>query len=187
VVRIRGDQAYLLGQVELERVFSRTLIDQGCAYLMGVTYSYGGSYATAVNDQLMIINLADPANPVTWEYSLPAGGTLALVGAKKGKIFAASFGYTSSGYVYTTTASGYPLGSWIMIGPGSAGYVYTTTASGYPATGYTGYVACYDLTDPAHPKLDEYRDQSNYTSQIAFFGNRAYVPLGYQGVWSKNL
>ena len=48
-------------------------------------------------------------------------------------------------------------------------------------------IGCYDVTDPQHPGLDEYKSQSNWIYRVIFSGGNAYVPLGYAGLWVKNL
>ncbi|MGA1868465.1 MAG: beta-propeller domain-containing protein [bacterium] len=48
-----------------------------------------------------------------------------------------------------------------------------------------GGLACYDVADPEHPNLEESRQ--GYSSTIVFLNNKAYLPLGYYGLWVKGL
>lgn len=49
----------------------------------------------------------------------------------------------------------------------------------------SGGVACYDASNPASLKLDELKTYYGY--YIEFSDTAAYLPLGYYGVWVKNL
>ncbi len=51
----------------------------------------------------------------------------------------------------------------------------------------TGGTACYDASDPASLRLDGFRSHGGWSDRIRFTDNRAYLPLGYYGVWGKDL
>ena len=48
-----------------------------------------------------------------------------------------------------------------------------------------GGIACYNVADPEHPKLKE--SKPTYSSKIVFKANKAYIPLGYYGLWVWSL
>ncbi len=50
----------------------------------------------------------------------------------------------------------------------------------------SGGVACYDSSDPAQLKLDEFKGQGWY-DRVVFTDTEAYLPLGYYGLWVKGL
>ncbi|MGA1824566.1 MAG: beta-propeller domain-containing protein [bacterium] len=49
----------------------------------------------------------------------------------------------------------------------------------------TGGVGCYNVVDPQQPTLNEFI--SGYSWRIVFSDDRAFIPLGYSGLWVKNL
>lgn len=51
--------------------------------------------------------------------------------------------------------------------------------------GVSGGMACYNATNPANITLDEFTEHYSY-NRIAFSGDKAYIPLGYYGVWVKS-
>ncbi|OQX12442.1 MAG: hypothetical protein BWK80_43745, partial [Desulfobacteraceae bacterium IS3] len=51
----------------------------------------------------------------------------------------------------------------------------------------SGGVACYDSTDPAQLKLDEFKSQGGWYDRVVFTDTEAYLPLGYYGLWVKGL
>ena len=51
----------------------------------------------------------------------------------------------------------------------------------------SGGVACYDSTDPAQMKLDEFKSQGGWYDRVVFTDTEAYLPLGYYGLWVKGL
>jgi hypothetical protein len=53
--------------------------------------------------------------------------------------------------------------------------------------GKYGGVACYDVTYPQSPLLEEFRSQDSWINRISFTSDKAYLPLGYYGLWVKNL
>ena len=48
-------------------------------------------------------------------------------------------------------------------------------------------VACFDMSDPDNPQLDGFKTLKSIPDQINFHNGNAYVPLGYWGLWVKNL
>jgi uncharacterized secreted protein with C-terminal beta-propeller domain len=53
--------------------------------------------------------------------------------------------------------------------------------------GVSGGMACYNASNPAKLTLDEFTDHYGYNSRIAFSSDKAYLPMGYYGVWVKSL
>jgi hypothetical protein len=51
----------------------------------------------------------------------------------------------------------------------------------------TGGTACYDASDPEDLRLDGFRSHGTWSDRIRFTEERAYLPLGYFGVWDKEL
>jgi hypothetical protein len=50
----------------------------------------------------------------------------------------------------------------------------------------SGGMACYNASNPANITLDEFTDHYGY-NRIVFSGDKAYLPMGYYGVWVKSL
>jgi hypothetical protein len=48
-------------------------------------------------------------------------------------------------------------------------------------------IACYNMANPAVLTLDEYRSPGGWGNRIVFSGGKAYVPMGYYGLWVKNM
>ncbi|HAO20291.1 MAG TPA: hypothetical protein DCQ37_07270 [Desulfobacteraceae bacterium] len=50
----------------------------------------------------------------------------------------------------------------------------------------SGGIACYNASNPANITLDEITEHYGY-SRVAFSSDKAYIPMGYYGVWVKSL
>ncbi len=48
-------------------------------------------------------------------------------------------------------------------------------------------IGCYDVQDPGSPELTDFRYGYTYNSRVAFSGGRAYLPMGYHGLWVKEI
>jgi uncharacterized secreted protein with C-terminal beta-propeller domain len=48
-------------------------------------------------------------------------------------------------------------------------------------------IGCYDVQDPGSPELTEYKYGYTYNSRVAFSGGKAYLPMGYYGLWVKEM
>ncbi len=51
----------------------------------------------------------------------------------------------------------------------------------------TGGTACYDASVPADLRLDAFKSHGGWSDRIRFKDDRAYLPLGYFGVWARDL
>lgn len=48
-------------------------------------------------------------------------------------------------------------------------------------------IGCYDVHNPGSPELTEFRYGYTWIGRITFYNDRAFLPLGYYGVWVKNV
>lgn len=51
----------------------------------------------------------------------------------------------------------------------------------------SGGVACYETFPPGNFVLDGYRSPGGWSNRVVFSNGRAYVPMGYYGLWVKTL
>ena len=51
----------------------------------------------------------------------------------------------------------------------------------------SGGVGCYDVRNPGSPELTEFRYGYSWTGRVTFSGDMAFLPMGYYGLWVKNL
>jgi hypothetical protein len=48
-------------------------------------------------------------------------------------------------------------------------------------------IGCYDVEDPASPELTDYKYGNAYNNRVAFSGDKSYLPMGYFGLWIKEM
>jgi len=51
----------------------------------------------------------------------------------------------------------------------------------------SGGIGCYDVQNPGDPALTDFRYGYSWTRRVTFSGDRAFLPMGYYGLWVKNL
>lgn len=48
-------------------------------------------------------------------------------------------------------------------------------------------IGCYDVSNPASPELTDFQYGYAWNSRVTFTEDRAFVPMGYNGIWVKSL
>ncbi len=73
--------------------------------------------------------------------------------------------------------------------PIDAGWWYSIIGakSGIGFINSSGGTGCYDASDPANLARIDFLPHQSWPNRIAFDQNSAYVPLGFYGIWKKNL
>lgn len=87
VLRLQDNLASLLRTIELDNQVTSVVIDNGCAYILESGYGWSSNASSA---KLTVIDLADPANPVAFNHTLPAS-TYGLLGIWKQSLFVKTY------------------------------------------------------------------------------------------------
>lgn len=51
----------------------------------------------------------------------------------------------------------------------------------------SGGIGCYDVQNPGAPELTDFRYGYSWSGRVTFSGDRAFLPMGYYGLWVKDL